>query len=125
MDRADGKIQPLIFDRSRILPFRLNLKPFVYLFDYPSKMEAVLNLVGNVTMFAPLGIVWPSVFKKLNGSVKVLGAGMGFSLCIELFQLLFCERATDIYDLILNTAGFAMGYGIYLLVKLICRKKKC
>ena len=31
---VDGRIQPLLFDAERILPFRINLIPFVYLFDY-------------------------------------------------------------------------------------------
>ena len=116
---VDGKIQPLLFDSSKIWPFWLNLKPFVYLFDYPEMKDALLNLIGNTAMFIPLGIVWPAVFKKLNAPWKVILAGVGVSLTIELLQLPFYNRATDIDDLLLNSAGFLMGYGIYLLVKLI------
>lgn len=121
--KVDGKIQPLLFDREKILPFWLNFKPFVYLFDYPSMGEALLNLIGNTTMFIPLGIVWPAVFKKLNTHGKVIAAGVGVSLTIEILQLLFFGRATDIDDLILNSAGFLMGYGIYSIAKRIRRPK--
>ena len=112
----NGKIQPLLFDYQKILPFWVNLKPFVYLFDYPSLREALLNLIGNTAMFVPLGIVWPAVFKKLNTHGKIIAAGIGVTLTIELLQLPFYDRATDIDDLILNSAGYLIGYGVYLLV---------
>lgn len=113
--KVDGKIQPLLFDKDKILPFWLNFLPFVHWFEYPTMKEVLLNLIGNTAMFIPLGIVWPSVFKKLNTHGKVIAAGVGVSLIIEVLQLPFYGRATDIDDLILNSAGYLMGYGIYLL----------
>ena len=68
-------------------------------------------------MFIPIGIIWPAVFRKLDTHRKIIAAGVGFSLCIEILQLPFFDRVTDIDDLILNSLGFLMGYGIYLLVK--------
>ena len=121
--KVNGKIQPLLFDREKVFPLWLNLKPFVYLFDYPTMKEALLNLIGNTAMFIPLGIVWPTVFKKLNTPGKVITAGVGVSLTVEILQLPFFNRATDVDDLILNSTGFVIGYGIYLLVKKIGRKK--
>ena len=115
--KVDGKIQPLLFDKDKILPIWLNFVPFVYWFDYPTMKEALLNLIGNTTMFIPLGIVWPSVFKKLDTHGKVIAAGVSVTLTIEILQLPFFGRATDIDDLILNSLGFLMGYGIYLLVR--------
>ena len=115
--KVDGKIQPLVLDMARIFPPRVNFVPLVYLFDYPQLREALLNLIGNTAMFIPLGIVWPSVFKKLDAPWKVIAAGVGFSACIEILQLPFYDRVTDIDDLILNSAGYLIGYGIYLLAK--------
>lgn len=120
--KVDGKIQPLLFDSTKIFPLWVNFKPFIYLFDYPAMKEALLNLIGNAAMFVPLGIVWPAVFKKLNTRGKVIAAGVGASLAIEILQLPFFDRATDIDDLILNSAGFLLGYGIYLLAKRIVSK---
>ena len=120
--KVDGKIQPLLFDSTKIFPLWVNFKPFVYLFDYPTMREALLNLIGNTAMFIPLGIVWPAVFKKLNTHGKVIAAGVGVSLTIEILQLLFFDRATDIDDLILNSCGFLMGYGIYLLSQSVLRR---
>lgn len=123
--KVDGKIQPLLFDAKKIFPLWLNFKPFLYLFDYPTIREALLNLIGNIAMFVPLGIVWPGVFKRLNTHGKVIAAGLGISLTVEVMQLPFFDRATDIDDLILNTLGFLAGYGIYLLVKKFRRKESC
>lgn len=116
---VDGRIQPLLFDAERILPPRINLIPFVYLFDYETVREIMLNLLGNSLMFVPVGIVYPIVYKKLNTHVKVIAAGIGFSLAIELLQLLFFDRVSDVDDLILNSLGYVLGYLIYLLVKRI------
>lgn len=118
-ETVDGKIQPLLFDAERILPLRINLIPFVYLFDYETVREIMLNLLGNSLMFVPVGIVYPIVYKKLNTHVKVIAAGIGFSLAIELLQLLFFDRVSDVDDLILNSLGYLLGYLIYLLVKRI------
>lgn len=118
-ETVEGRIQPLLFDAERILPPRINLIPFVYLFDYETVREIMLNLLGNSLMFVPVGIVYPIVYKKLNTHVKVIAAGIGFSLAIELLQLPFFDRVSDVDDLILNSLGYLLGYLIYLLVKRI------
>jgi len=115
--KVDGKIQPLIFYPDSWFPFRINLKPFLYLFDYATMRESLINLIGNAAMFLPVGIVWPCVYKELDKPWKVIAAGVGFSLCIEILQLPFFDRVSDIDDLILNSIGFLTGYGIYLLIK--------
>ena len=120
---VDGKIPPLVFDPDRIFPLWVNFLPFVYLFDYPNLLVTLLNIIGNVAMFLPLGIVWPVVFKELNTPVKAIVAGAGVSLCIEFLQLPFYDRATDIDDLLMNTLGFMLGYLILILTRK-CRKHK-
>ena len=83
---------------------------------------ATLGLSDNTAMFIPLGIVWPAVFKKLNTHGKVIAAGVGVSLAIEILQLPFYDRVTDIDDLILNSLGYLIGYGIFLLVRKLKKK---
>ena len=124
MSKVDGHIQPLIFDFSTAFPFRVNLFPLVNLFDYDSKRDLLINVIGNVAMFIPSGIVLPIIYKRLDTFAKVLLAGSGISLCIEIIQLPFSVRATDIDDLILNTVGVIVGYGIYALIRYIRRIKK-
>ena len=121
MSKVDGRVQPLVFDVATAFPFRVNLLPLVNLFDYDSKRDLLLNVIGNAAMFVPSGIVLPIVYKRLNTFWKVLLTGIGMSLCIELIQLPFSARATDIDDLILNTIGVIVGYGIVALIR--CARK--
>ena len=58
-----------------------------------------------------------SVF--LNTCEKVLG-----SLCIEILQLPFNDRVSDIDDLLLNSLGFIIGYLLYLLAKQVSKKMR-
>ena len=123
MSKVDGQIQPLVFDIATAFPFRVNLLPLLNLFDYDSKRDLLLNVIGNAAMFVPSGIVLPIVYKRLNTFWKVLLAGIGISLCIEIIQLPFSARATDIDDLILNTIGVIAGYGIYALIRCVRKSK--
>ena len=41
-----------------------------------------------------------------------------------MIQLPFSVRATDVDDLIMNTTGVILGYGIYALVQLVGRAKQ-
>ena len=120
--KIDGKIQPLLFDSAKAFPFRVNWIPFVKLFDYPETREILINVVGNTAMFIPLGIVWPSVYKGLDTHRKTISAGVGFSLCVEILQLPFYDRVSDVDDLLLNSLGFIIGYLLYLLVKSLTKK---
>ena len=124
MSRMNGKVQPLRFDPSKIFPFKLNLIPFVHLLEYDSKKDLLLNVIGNTAMFIPSGIVLPIIYKNLNSFRKVIGAGALISLCIEIFQLPFFERATDVDDLLLNTFGAAIGCLIYMLVHKSVKRKR-
>ncbi len=115
---VNGQVQPLVISRSCPQPLRVNLIPLVNILDYDIKREAAINIIGNISMFIPTGIIMPILYRRLDRFWKVLLAGAGLSFVIEMIQLLFPGSVTDIDDLILNTAGAASGYGIY---KLVCR----
>ena len=118
----DGHVQPLVFDAATAFPLRLNLVPLVNLFVYNSMGDLVWNVVGNAVMFLPTGILLPIVYKRLNNFWKVLAGGALISLCIEILQLPFSVRASDVDDLILNSLGVIIGYGIYALIRKITAK---
>ena len=63
------------------------------------------------------------LFKGLSTPLRAIAAGAGFSLIIELIQLFFRARVTDIDDLILNTLGFAIGYLCYRAVVTRIKRK--
>ena len=116
-ETVDGKLQPLVFDAAVALSFRINLIPFLNLLDYPELRPVLLNVIGNTAMFLPIGIIFPAVFRELNTHGKAIAAGMGLSFTIEILQLPFYDRVTDIDDLILNSLGYLLGYGIFLLLR--------
>ena len=120
--KVNGEIQPLVYESAKVYPFRINWIPFVNLFDYPEMRDILINVIGNTAMFIPLGIVWPSVYKGLDTHWKVISAGIGVSLCIEILQLPFYDRVSDVDDLLLNSLGFTIGYLLYLLAKLVSKK---
>ena len=124
MSKVDGHIQPLILDIAAVFPFRVNLIPLVNLFDYDSKRDLLLNVIGNAAMFVPSGIVLPIVYKGLNTHRKAISAGIGISLCIEILQLPFYDRVSDIDDLLLNSFGFIIGYLLYLTAKRLRKKMR-
>ena len=120
--KVGGRIQPLLFDAAAMFPPRINLIPFVNLLDYDSKRDLLLNLIGNTAMFIPTGIMTPLIYKKRNSFGKTVLTGFLMSLTIEIIQLPFAVRASDVDDLILNTLGCAIGYGILSLCRL-CKRK--
>ena len=120
--KVDGQVQPLVFDSSAVLPFWLNLVPFKNLLDYEIRSELLINIIGNVTMFIPTGIMTHMIYKKLASFPKTLLTGTIISLTIEILQLPFAGRASDVDDLILNILGCAIGYGIYVLVRKLKRE---
>lgn len=122
-DMVDGHIQPLPFDYAHAFPPRLNLVPFAEFFTYESLRDTLVNLLGNCAMFVPTGIMLPIVCPRLNTFAKVVGAGALLSLAIELVQLPFHTRVTDVNDLLLNVTGVVVGYGVYALVRTLVRAK--
>ena len=122
--KVDGQVQPLLFEPDKVFPLRVNLVPLVNILEFDTVRDLILNLTGNFAMFIPTGIMVPLIYKKFNTFGKVPLFGFLMSLTIEILQLPFAVRASDVDDLILNTAGCMVGYGIYALVRFLCRKCK-
>ncbi|RME69557.1 MAG: VanZ family protein [Chloroflexi bacterium] len=82
-----------------------------------SLWTVVVNIMGNVIAFIPLGMGLAGLYPHRRAGRLVLRAALGgglLSLVIELLQLTIPTRATDIDDIILNTLGAAVGAGIFL-----------
>ncbi len=115
MRLVDGHIASLYLEFDKVFPFWINLVPIVHMFDEYDGW--LINIIGNITMFIPVGLAWPFCFKKLDTIGKVVLAGVGYTLCIEITQLPFHSRCSDIDDLIMNTTGVFIGAIIYFGVK--------
>lgn len=102
--------------------YKVNLIPLVQTFRYLSHLEnplVIRNLLGNLALLAPLGIFLPLLFRKLQSFSAVIGVGFLVTLGIEIFQLPLRFRVFDIDDLIINTLGVALGYGVFRLAQLL------
>ena len=112
---VDGEIVTLTIEFSTTLSDMISLIPFFFLFDRYDGW--LINIIGNIAMFIPVGIVWPICFRKLDNIKKTLIAGISFILFIELSQLLCLERHTDVDDVILNTSGVLIGACILFAIR--------
>lgn len=79
----------------------------------------------NTLLTVPLGMLLPLCWKQYQHFPRTAAVGFLVSLSIELSQM-FCFRATDIDDLILNTLGTMVGFllGKLLFGRLLWGKTK-
>ena len=100
----------------------INMIPFTVLTDTWHEVQSgdtayfLINFVGNIVMFLPVGFFVPLLWRGITFG-KTVWVGFLCSLCIELCQLLL-PRGTDVDDLWLNTLGAVIGYGLYA----VCRR---
>ncbi len=103
----------------------INLIPFRSIAQFASggiDTAFLINIVGNVLLFVPLGFCLPFFWPRWRRFTKMLLVGAGFSFTIEFIQL-FINRSVDIDDLILNTAGVLLGYAVCMLACALQAKK--
>ncbi|MGI6031604.1 MAG: VanZ family protein [Eubacteriales bacterium] len=80
----------------------------------------MVNVWGNVLMFIPMGMLIPLLWKRGWSTVLI---GFGASCLIEGLQL-FSYRSTDVDDVLLNTLGTLVGYGMYKLLLYIAPRMR-
>ena len=110
----------------------LNLIPgvtihrFLNVWDTPVyHRAAIVNVIGNVIMFVPLGFGLPWVFERLRRLWKTLLVSAGIIILVETVQLVTLLGHCDVDDLILNLIGVSAGYLLYYLIyKLGVRSKE-
>ena len=75
-------------------------------------------LVGNVVVFAPLGLLAPAVWPRVGSLPRTLLVGLLTSGGIELGQLAvsvavgYSYRVTEVDDVLLNVSGVLLGYAV-------------
>ena len=125
----------LLFDRpgyidgipywDQLLP-NLNLTPFRTLRLFFGLLRdhrpylvrtALINLLGNVVMFVPLGLFLPLIFTRLRKLWRTLFTVTLLIAVVETAQLFTLLGSCDVDDLILNLLGAALGYEIYKRIK--------
>lgn len=74
-----------------------------------------LNVLLNVAMFVPLGILLPLLTRNYRKWYLVLAEGFGSSLLIEIVQYITARGLFDVDDLFNNTLGTMIGYGLLMV----------
>lgn len=111
------------FANSNLIPFKTIGG---YIVNPISAKIAIGNIIGNVVLFIPVGLLAPFlILKKYEfwASLKIsLFASFGISLMFEVVQLLTYFGSFDIDDLLLNTLGGVIGCAtVFLILKLYSR----
>ena len=78
--------------------------------------ELLPENIMNLVVFIPVGLLIGVVFQQRKWW-KILIIGCGISIVIETFQFLFMKGFSELDDVMHNTLGCMIGYGIFALIK--------
>ena len=96
----------------------ISIIPFKSLLDMINNNISVTrileNILGNIAIFIPFGLLLPIVQKDM--SKKIILYGLITSALIEIIQYVFALGSSDIDDLMLNTLGTVIGYLLYKII---------
>ncbi|MBS6184082.1 MAG: VanZ family protein [Clostridium celatum] len=82
------------------------------------------NIILNILMFVPIGFMIPLIFKKCERCYITYLVGFGITLFIEILQLVSKRGIFELDDIINNSLGCAIGYGIVMLFISLFKRKK-
>ncbi len=103
-----------LLNRTPETDYRYNLNPFaVYQIAFNGNSVFMTQLVANIVMFVPLGIFAPICFPNIRSFLEMALIALTASMVIETLQLLTHTGLYEVVDLINNTAGGLIGYGLY------------
>ncbi|MBE5962350.1 MAG: VanZ family protein [Lachnospiraceae bacterium] len=72
-------------------------------------------VIENVIMFIPFGMLVPAVWDKMRAFHRCLLAAFISTVAIETMQLITQRGYCQLDDVVMNTLGGAIGYGIFYL----------
>lgn len=98
----------------------LNLMPFKGTAVYNGHYD-YRELIGNVIVFVPFGVFISMVIRRFNLVAAFMG-GFALSVGYEVVQYILICGATDVTDVIMNTAGALIGGIVFLIFKAIFKK---
>ncbi len=82
------------------------------------------NIILNICMFVPFGLLLPMGLKWFRKCYRTYAAGFLFSLFIELSQMIFKIGIFEPDDLLDNTLGAIIGFGLFLVLFKLYAKEK-
>lgn len=73
------------------------------------------NIILNIVLFIPLGFLFPWITNNLKYFYRTYGVAFLFTLGIESIQLAAGLGVFDVDDIIGNTTGAMIGYGLFMI----------
>ena len=97
-----------------LIPFKTEIDYFKQLAEHTINTRTVVMNIGvNLILFLPMGMALPVLFEnKFNKLWKLLVFVAVIVVICEAIQFITVRGSADIDDVILNTVGAAVGYGI-------------
>lgn len=105
-----------------------NLIPLVTISKYfqaeqMSMLRRAGNILGNIYLFVPLGLLLPLAYRKANNIWKMLFISLILSIFFEAAQYALASGSSDIDDVILNTVGGISGLLLFRIIRLFSRSE--
>lgn len=104
-----------------------NFVPFTtivpYLLGHKGWIIAGINLIGNIALLVPIGILLPLIYRNITWK-KSLILALASGLTIEILQTVLHVGIFDIDDVILNALGVMIGYFAFMIVAKWIRARK-
>jgi glycopeptide antibiotics resistance protein len=99
------------FHRSyNLIPFKTIIE---YMFFSNNLNATVVNIVGNILAFVPMGFLVPIVFNRINKFKNIAILVLMVTISIEVTQFIIGVGTCDVDDVILNWIGGMIGFYIY------------
>ena len=108
---------------TNFVPFETIMRYINYA-QYFNMNLIIVNLLGNLLIFTPMGFLLPLLAKRFRRVWPILFVGFCSSLVVETIQFIFRVGSSDVDDLILNTAGAGLGYLVYKGMLQFSKNKK-
>lgn len=83
-----------------------------------SQSDLLVENIMNVVVFIPIGLLLSLVFKQMTWW-KALLIGCGISITIETLQFFFMRGFSEVDDVMHNTMGCLIGFGIMTILRII------
>lgn len=114
-----------LFHVDRAWGSAVNLEPFytirrfVIHYRRTGSLSSLSNLLGNLVILVPLGVLLPVMFRPLRRFWLTLPLMALFAVGVEYVQWRFGVGIADVDDSILNFAGAAVGYVLTRLCQMV------
>ena len=108
----------------------VNLEPFhtirsyVRFYHNTGSPVSIMNLLGNVVIMVPLGMLLPVLFRTMRHFWACLPLCALTAVGVEWLQWVTATGAADVDDSILNFLGAALGYLLVRLCQLAAGRRK-